>query len=360
MARKRRRALEQRGARTAPDYRCASTQDRTGWTWKHEGSAFGPVAPADTPIMALPGRFTPARWTDRSIPPQSGKTFVITGANSGLGLEAARSLARADAHVVLACRDEHKARVARDEILRSCDHDRVEFRQLDLADLRSIDNFAADLEGTGMRIDGLMNNAGVFALDQGRTTDGFETHFGVNHLGHFALTGLLLPMMLDVPGSRIITVSSLGHRPGRIDLADPNYERRRYRRWDAYFQSKLANVLFALELNRRLEAAGCRTLSVAAHPGTARTEIGKLGTSLSNRVIRRFMPVLVRDGVHGARSQVRAAVDGDLRGGEFIGPRLFILGAPVLEVPSRKARDETIAGELWSLSEELTRVRYPI
>lgn len=305
-------------------------------------------------------RFTRKRWTEASIPLLTGKTFVVTGANSGIGLEAARYLASADARVILACRDEVRARRARDDIRLSTAHGQVVVHQVDLADLKSIREFADRIESENEAIHGLMNNAGVFALDRSRTVDGFETHFGVNHLGHFALTALLLPNLSRVEGSRVITVSSLGHRPGRIDLEDPMYERRRYSRWGAYFQSKLANLLFSNELHRRLAAQGHPTIAVSAHPGTARTEIGRLGTSTINHLIRRFMPILVRDGVHGARSQVRAAVDEGVRGGEFFGPRFMFLGAPVVETPSRRARDDSVAKSLWELSEELTGVSFEL
>lgn len=305
-------------------------------------------------------RFTFERWTDSSIPWQTGRTFVITGANSGIGLEAARYLAAADARVILACRSEHKARVARENIRASTTRGEVLVRMLDLADLRSVRAFVEGIERDGETVDGLMNNAGVFALDRGRTVDGFETHFGVNHLGHFALTGLMLPSMKEIKGSRIVNVSSLGHRPGRLDFDDPMYENRPYSRWGAYFQSKLANLLFTDELQRRLEMSGCSTIAVSAHPGTARTEIGRTGTSTINRLIRRFMPILVRDGVQGARSQVRAAVDTGVHGGEFFGPRFFFLGAPVREYPSRRARDGVGARRLWEISETLTGVSFPV
>lgn len=304
-------------------------------------------------------RFTIERWSEAEIRPQTGKTFIVTGANSGIGLEAARYLVAADARVILACRSEDKAQRALDDIRSSTARGDVLIERLDLADMESIRSFADRLDRRGEAIHGLMNNAGVFAVDRGSTADGFEAHFGVNHLGHFAVTGLVLPSMLEVPGSRVITVSSLGHRPARLDLDDPMCERRRYSRWGAYFQSKLANLLFTQELQRRLDAGGHTTIAVAAHPGTARTEIGRLGTSMANRAIRRFMPILVRDGVHGARSQVCAAVDERVRGGDFIGPRFMFLGAPVRETPSRRARSTELAHRLWDLSETLTGVGYP-
>lgn len=310
--------------------------------------------------MRRTGRFTSERWTESAIPAQTGRTFIVTGANSGIGLESARCLVAADARVILACRNEEKGRAAAADIRSSCERGQVLVRRLDLADLNSVRSFADRIRHDGDVIHCLINNAGVFALDQGRTVDGFETHFGVNHLGHFALTGLLLPSLLGVASSRIVNVSSLGHRAGRIDFDDPMYDHRRYSRWGAYFQSKLVNLLFTRELQRRLATTASTTVVVAAHPGTAHTEIGKLGSSAINRAIRRFMPILVRSGVHGARSPVRAAVDDRVSSGDFLGPRFMFLGAPVLERPARRARVDDDARRLWDLSEELTGVAYPI
>lgn len=301
-----------------------------------------------------------SHWSDDDVPDLTHRTYVITGANSGIGLESARYIARAGAHVILACRNEAKARAAIDDIIGSIASAQIEFMPLNLGDLSSVRACADALQRRGEPLHGLMNNAGVFALDHGLTTDGFETHFGVNHLGHFALTGLLLPLLLETPQSRIVNVSSLGHRPGRVDLADPMFTNRRYSRWGAYFQSKLANLLFSQELHRRLMRSNHSTMVVSAHPGTARTEIGRMGTSLTNSVIRRFMPILVRDGVQGARSQVRALVDQEVGSGDFLGPRFYFFGSPVREQPSRRARRLDHAEQLWELSENLTGIRFPL
>lgn len=298
-------------------------------------------------------------WTVTDLPDLRGRTVVVTGANSGIGLESTRNLHRAGATVVMACRNMDKARVAADTIRGEGGRGDLDVRELDLADLGSVRNFARSLAEEGRTIDVLMNNAGVMALDRSRTVDGFESQFGTNHLGHFALTGLLLPIIGGQDGGRIVTVSSIAHRPGRVRLDDPHYERRRYSRWGAYFQSKLANVHFGLELDRRLRASGSRVRSILAHPGTARTELGKNGTSTTNVVMRRLTPVLVRTGVQGCESQLRAAVDPSATGGDMFGPRWMAFGPPRLEVPARRGRDDEAARILWELSERETGVRYP-
>jgi NAD(P)-dependent dehydrogenase (short-subunit alcohol dehydrogenase family) len=197
------------------------------------------------------------------------------------------------------------------------------------------------------------------ALDQSRTEDGFETQIGVNHLGHFALTGLLLPSLMKRANSRIVNVSSMGHIPGKVHLDDLMCDRRRYSRWGAYFQSKLANILFTNELERRLRETSSTTIALAAHPGTARTELGKTGTSTTNFVMRRLTPVLTRTGVQGCEAQVRAMVDPNATGREYYGPKYQMFGAPVKVTPSKRARNMSDARRLWEMSEELTGVKYP-
>ncbi|MDQ2781954.1 MAG: SDR family NAD(P)-dependent oxidoreductase, partial [Actinomycetota bacterium] len=200
-------------------------------------------------------------WSSSETPDQSGRTFVITGSNSGIGLEAAKVLSRKGAHVVMACRNLEKAQQARAEVGGT-----AEVRHLDTASLESVHAFADGLDG---EVDVLVNNAGIMAVPQARTTDGFESQLGTNFLGHFALTGLLLPRVTD----RVVTLSSGAHRMGRINLEDPNWENRRYRRWSAYGQSKLADLMFAYELQRRLLLAGSSVRSIAAHPGYAATNL---------------------------------------------------------------------------------------
>lgn len=299
------------------------------------------------------------KWTAADIPDQTGRTVVITGANSGLGRASASMLAGAGAHVVMACRNPDKAARAASDLRRAHPHASIEVRELDLASLASVRSFAAGLVETGLVVDVLMNNAGIMAVDRGTTADGFEMQFGVNHLGHFALTGLLLPLLGSNPGgARIVNVSSMGHRAGRMSLDDPNAERRNYRRWPAYFQSKLANLLFTAELHSRLSAADSGVVALAAHPGTATTELGKVGSSASNWVLRRAFGAAVRGAEPGALSQVRAATDPAARGGDYFGPRWMVAGRPQLETPSRRARNADDARRLWEISERLTGVQY--
>lgn len=285
---------------------------------------------------------------------QTGRFVVITGANSGIGLEATRQLAERGAEVVMACRSESKARAARE----SLGSPRVSIASLDLADQSSIARFAAEMNEKGRKIDVLVNNAGVMALDESRTVDGYETQFGVNHLGHFALTARLIPLLAE--RGRVVTVSSIAHRQGKIDLADPHFERRKYNRWDAYAQSKLANLLFALELDRRLKAVGRGQISIGAHPGVASTALGRDGSSFINSLTRRTEWLTLRSSTRGSDPLVRGAADAALVGGEYLGPRFLAFGSTVVETPSARARDIETASELWSLSERATGLSFGI
>lgn len=291
-------------------------------------------------------------WSTADIPDQHGRTAVITGANSGLGLQTARALAAARARVVLACRSTDRGAAAAKRVRDAVPYAEVEVRRLDLADLASVREFASGVDGP---LDLLVNNAGVMALDRGRTVDGFETQFGVNHLGHFALTAHLLPSLLRAPGSRVVTVSSVGHRAGRLRPDDLMGERR-YRRWGAYWQSKLANLLFTAELDRRLRRGGAGTQALAAHPGGARTHLGTEGSGVTNRMLDVVVPLVTQSAAAGALLTLRAATDPGARGGQYYGPRLGGIGAPVLETPSRQARDPEAARVLWETSVRLTGV----
>ena len=290
-----------------------------------------------------------ARWTSADLPDQSGRHIVITGGNSGIGLEAARMLAGAGARITLAVRDTSKGERAAAGIGGS-----VDVRALDLSKLDSVRAFAAATSGP---VDVLVNNAGVMAVPFGRTADGFETQFATNHLGPFALTNLLLPRITD----RVVTISSGAHRMGRIVLDDLNWERRSYRRWEAYGQSKLANLLFTLELERRLTAAGSPVRAMAAHPGYSATN---LQFHYGNPVVDRFMAVLNR--VVGQSAAMGAlptayAVTQDLPGASYVGPdgRRELRGHPALVGRSAAASDPHLAERLWTASEELTGVRFP-
>ena len=290
------------------------------------------------------------KWTAADLPRMDGRTVVVTGANSGIGLAAAHELARVGARVVLAVRDPERGERAAGAV----PGDR-EVRQLDLADLASVRAFAEAWSGP---LDVLVNNAGVMAVPQGRTADGFELQLGTNHLGHFALTGLLLPSITD----RVVTVSSGAHRMGRIDLDDLNWERRRYRRWPAYGQSKLANLLFTMELDRRLTEAGSSVRALAAHPGWAATNLqGRSGNRVLDAAMRVANRLFAQSDAMGALPTLYAAAE-DLPGGSYVGPdgRAEQRGHPTVVGRSAAAHDADVARRLWERSEELTGVHFPL
>src|SRR3954454_15081648 len=293
---------------------------------------------------------TSSKWTADDLSGLSGRTFVVTGANSGIGLVAARALARAGAHVVLAVRDLSRGRDAAATIEGSTD-----VRRLDLADLASVHAFADAWDGG---VDVLINNAGVMAVPERRTKDGFELQIGTNHLGHFALTNLLLPRVTD----RVVTVSSSAHRAGKIDLEDLNWERQRYRRWPAYGQSKLANLLFTAELERRLAAAGSEVRAVAAHPGYAATNLqNRTENLLQNAVMAIGNRVMAQSDEMGALPTLYAATQ-DIPGNSYVGPDGLgeQRGHPTLVGRSGAAADDQTARALWELSERLTGVSFPL
>jgi NAD(P)-dependent dehydrogenase (short-subunit alcohol dehydrogenase family) len=290
------------------------------------------------------------KWAAADLPRLDGRTFLVTGANSGIGLIAARELGRAGARVVLAVRDPAKGEQASATI-----RGEREVRQLDLADLASIRTFAQAWEG---ELDVLVNNAGVMATPERRTKDGFELQIGTNHLGHFALTNLLLPRITD----RVVTVSSGAHRAGKIRLDDLNWERGDYQRWRAYGQSKLANLLFTLELQRRLDAAGSDIRAVAAHPGYSATNLqGRTESFVQNMVMAISNRLIAQSEEMGALPTLFAATQ-ELPGGSYVGPDGFKeqRGHPTLVGRSAAARDPETAKRLWKLSEELMDVGFPL
>jgi len=295
-----------------------------------------------------------AAFTPDHIPDLAGKTVIVTGANSGIGHAAAAELARAGATVVLAVRDQAKGEAAAATITGT-----TEVRPLDLASLDSVRAFAASWTGG---IDLLINNAGVMIPPLTRTADGFELQFGTNHLGHFALTNLLLPHV--AAGGRVVTVSSDAHRAGAIDFDDLNWERRRYRPWRAYGQSKLANLLFTGELQRRLTAAGSTVKATAAHPGYAATNLqSHSGSRVAAFAMKQLGNRLIaQDAAGGALPTLYAAV-ADIPGGSFAGPSgpfgLGLRGAPTLVGRSAAADDKEVARRLWTVSETLTGVAFP-
>jgi NAD(P)-dependent dehydrogenase (short-subunit alcohol dehydrogenase family) len=293
---------------------------------------------------------TSSKWTAQDLPSLENRTFVVTGANSGIGLVAARALGRAGARVVLAVRDTAKGERAAASI-----DGRPEVRELDLADLASVRAFADAWDGD---IDVLVNNAGVMAVPERRTKDGFELQIGTNHLGHFALTNLLLPKITD----RVVTVSSGAHRMGSIRLDDLNWEREGYHRWRAYGQSKLANLLFTSALQRRLEAAGSTVRALAAHPGYAATNLQSRTENLvQNTLMAIANRVIAQSDEMGALPTLYAATQ-DLPGDSYVGPDGFQeqRGHPTLVGRSNAARDTETGERLWTLSEELTGVAFPL
>lgn len=297
-----------------------------------------------------------SNWTFDSIPDQSGRTAIVTGANTGIGYETARALARKGARVVLACRDAKKAADAAARIAAEGPSGTVAAMPLDLSDLDSVRRFAEDFARDHDRLDVLVNNAGVMVPPESRTRQGFELQFGTNHLGHFALAAHLLPLLKRTAGSRVVVVSSGMHHVGRIDFDDLQFERRGYKAPAAYSQSKLANLLFALELQRRLDAAGAGTVVTAAHPGWTATDLQRTAG-----VVRFFNPLFAMKPAEGALPTLRAATDPGARGGDYFGPRwLEMSGPPVKARINRKAKDAAVAERLWSVSESLTGVRYDL
>ena len=290
------------------------------------------------------------KWTTQDLPRLDGRTVVVTGANSGIGLAAARALGSAGARVVLAVRD-----LSRGERAAASIQGTTEVRRLDLADLASVREFAAAWDGD---LDILINNAGVMAIPEQRTADGFEMQIGTNHLGHFALTNLLLPHI----GDRVVTVSSGAHRMGSIRLDDLNWEQGGYKSWRAYGQSKLANLLFTSELQRRLDEAGSSVRATAAHPGYAATNLqSHTGNVVQNALMAVGNKLMAQSDEMGALPTLYAATQ-DIPGDSYVGPDGFQeqRGHPTLVGRSDAAQDTETAARLWTLSEELTGVTFPL
>lgn len=319
------------------------------------------VAQARVGAPALAG--SRASWTAADVPGQSGRTAVITGASGGLGLQVATVLASRGATVVLACRDPVKAGQAADRIKAGAGTASARVVRLDLADLASVREAADEIRAACPRVDLLINNAAVMRPPHQRTADGFELTFGTNHLGHFALTGLILDRLLATPGSRVVTVSSVGHRDGVMRFDDLQFERG-YHADDAYAQSKLANLLFSYELAARLQQASQQTAALAAHPGVARTELFRWDPLLTRVLLSPAMRMLTFRMVHSAESGalpiLRAAVDPAATSGEYYGPARGkeFTGPPVLVQSSARSHDVADAQRLWHVSEQLTGVSY--
>ena len=294
-------------------------------------------------------------WTEAQMPAMTGKTAIVTGANSGIGYETARALAHKGATVIMACRNLAKANDAATQIRNTKPAGAIDVMLLDLGDLESVRRFATEFRTRCARLDLLVNNAGIMTPPFGQTAQGFESQFGTNHLGHFALTGLLLDLLLQTSTSRVVTVSSVAHRYGKIDFDNLNWAHG-YDRSRAYGQSKLANLLFTHELQRRLTAAGAKTLAVAAHPGWTETNL-----QAHSGFYNFLNPLLAQKSPMGALPTLYAATAADVLGGGYYGPSGFleVRGYPQKVSSNDRSHDKAVAGRLWSVSEELTGVVYP-
>jgi NAD(P)-dependent dehydrogenase (short-subunit alcohol dehydrogenase family) len=295
-------------------------------------------------------------WDAKDIPDQTGRTAVVTGANSGLGLVTARELARAGASVVMACRNLDRGHRAIEEVRGAVPEAQVQLDELDLASLASVRGFAERFRATHDGLDLLINNAGVMAPPRRRTADGFELQFGTNHLGHFALTNALLEEMEGREDARVVTLSSTAHKMGRINFDNLNGDRR-YFRWNAYGQSKLANLLFMLELDRRLRGSGSTVKSLAAHPGYTATNLQSAAAPMLDRLVMKVSTAAIaQNDEMGALPTLYAATQPGLEGGTYVGPDGFQeqRGHPKIVQPSGRARDPETARRLWEVSERMT------
>ncbi|MDT8402185.1 MAG: oxidoreductase [Bacteroidales bacterium] len=295
-----------------------------------------------------------AKWTEDNIPRLDNKNVIVTGANSGIGFQAAKKLALKGAKVIMACRNIEKATRAADRIVREDRGADLELMHLDLSSLASVSEFAEEYKGRYKKLDILINNAGVMATPLRKTDDCFEWQFGINHLGHFALTGHLLESITTAPGGRVVTLTSIAHFKGMIhfeDLSGASW----YRRMEAYRQSKLANLLFAYELQKRLSLSGLHTISVAAHPGISATNIVWLPFP-----VNKFKNLVLMSASRGSLSVLMAATDKDIKGGEYIGPGGLwqFFGYPAVLKSSAQSHDEGLSEILWKVSEEMTGVKF--
>ncbi len=298
-----------------------------------------------------------SKWTLQDLPNQSGRRVVVTGANSGIGFETARALAQKGAAVTLACRSESKAKAALQKILGESPEASVQFEQLDLSDLDNVAAFAARYKEGQSQLDLLILNAGVMVPPESRTAQGFELQFGVNHLGHFALTAALIDRLNVTEGSRVVVVSSAAAQGGAIYFDDLQFEKRNYAPWRAYGQSKLANQLFTRELQRRLRESGSSVLVTAAHPGWTKTDLQR-----TSGIADFFSPIFGMKAPQGALPTLRAATDPEARAAQYFGPDGFMQmrGYPKPVNMVKQALDDATATRLWSVSEELTGVRYEL
>ncbi len=301
-------------------------------------------------------------WTTADMPDLTGKVIIVTGANSGIGFAAAKEFARKGANTILACRSMDKAQAALDDILAEVPNAPAEIMPLDLESLASVRQFAAAFKAKYERLDVLVNNAGIMMVPYGITKDGFERQFGTNHLGHFALTGLLFDLLVNTPGSRVVNVSSTGHRMGSMDFDNLNYEAGKdYSPMGAYGRSKLANLLFTYELQRRFDQLGSNALALAAHPGISQTNLA--AHMIDRWYFKPLMPLMslmLQSAAMGALPTMRAAVDPTVIGGQYFGPGgpRERGGYPVVVESSEASHNETDARRLWQVSEQLTGVQF--
>ena len=302
------------------------------------------------------------QWTQNDMPDLSGKVIVVTGANCGLGYEAAKEFARKGARTILACRSTEKAQAALELVKQEIPEAQVESMQLDLASLASVRDFAETFKSRYDRLDILVNNAGIMWVPYQKTEDGFESQFGTNHLGHFALTGLLMDLLFKTPDARVVNVSSVGHRSGTMDFDNLMFEGGKgYGRHRAYGRSKLANLLFTYELQRKFEAVYADAIATAAHPGGSNTNLARYVEDLWYfKALRPVLERMMQGADMGALPTLRAAVDPAASGGEYYGPNGFMeqTGYPVIVQSSEASHNEADARRLWEVSEQLTSIRY--
>jgi len=294
-------------------------------------------------------------WDSKNIPDQTGRTVIVTGANSGIGFETARALASKNAGVILACRNQNKGSAAVDKIRQDLPHADVRFLPLDLSDLVSVKNFADQVNQDYSRLDLLINNAGVMIPPYGKTAEGFELQMGTNHLGHFALTGQLIEMIRSTPESRVVSVSSMAHKGGNIDFSDLHWEHRKYKPWKAYGDSKVANLYFIFGLANRLAAGGSHVITAASHPGWTATELQR-----NSGLASFFNPVFAQDTAMGALPTLYAACGPDVQSKDYFGPggRFEVKGYPKQVRASSRSQNKEIGDRLWQMSEKLTGVQF--
>jgi len=297
-----------------------------------------------------------SKWTTQNIPNQSGRVIIITGANSGIGFEAAKELAAKNAEVILAVRNQEKGAAALAQIQAENPHAKLSVRILDVADLASVKAFADDFKQDYQQLDLLINNAGIMVPPYGKTVDGFESQFGTNHLGHFALTAQLFDLIKSTPNSRIVNVASNAHKMGKLNLDDLNWEQRKYVPWTAYGDSKIANLYFTYELARKIQAAGENVMVTAAHPGLTASNLAK------GAVIRFFNSIFAQSSGMGALPTLMAATEPSAKSGNYFGPSRVSewRGYPKRVFSNQISHDTEIAARLWQVSEEMTGVKFKV